>query len=156
MRYERLLIIGFILILFLVFNNYNNMQSIYLDYSVVDLAYNNSPNQIFIDGPVIKIFNDGFLMHDEQYGNFFLVKTNSDVKLGDFVYLLGTLNSHNKTLNSYNGIYNEIIPNKILITKGYEINYVFLWSLLGFIIFLLIFLRYWKFNFKRLLFVRRK
>jgi hypothetical protein len=143
MKFERLLIMGCLLVVFLLcLNASNHIHSI--DYTV-DLLNSNEGNQIFISGPVIEIFNDGFEIYETEGESFIQIETKTKANLGDYAYILGSLNSNN-----------EFIPNKIMITKEDEIIYVILRSLFGLIIFLLIFMRYWKFNVKRVLFIKRK
>ncbi len=73
------------------------------------------------------------------------VKTNLKVNLGTDIYILGTLNSNN-----------EIIITKIMTFSMKGVSNIFLSSFFGLIIFLFVFLKYWKFNFKEILFIRRK
>lgn len=144
MRCERLLIMVFIFVLFLSFFNYASNHIYSVDYTV-DLLNSNSKNQIFISGPITEIFNDGFEIYDTEGEYFIQIKTKLNVNLGDYAYILGPLNSNN-----------EIIPKKIMTTKKDEFIYVISRSLFGLIIFLLIFMRYWKFDIKRILFIKRK
>lgn len=144
MKFERLLIMGCIFVLFLSLFTYASNHNYSVDYTV-DLLNSNSENQIFISGPITKIFNDGFEIYDTEGENFIPIKTNLKANLEDYAYILGPLNSNN-----------GIIPKKIMITKKDEFIYVISRSIFGLIIFLLIFMKYWKFDVKRVLFIKRE
>jgi len=144
MRLKRL-ILGtfFILLLVLLCYNYVSNDN-YRDHIVGDLLTDYSENQIAVSGEVTRIYNDGFEIYVFSNDKFYRIIADSKVSLGNDAYISGTLNSHN-----------EIIANKIVITKGDEIIFVIFRSLFGAIMFLLIFGRYWKFNREKMLFLRK-
>ena len=131
----------FILLLVLLCYNYVSKED-YRDHIVGDLLTDYSENQIAVSGEVTRIYNDGFEIYVFSNDKFYRIIAGSEMSLGNNAYISGTLNSHN-----------EIIANKIVITKEDEIIFVIFRSLFGAIIFLLIFGRYWKFNRKKMLFL---
>ena len=145
MKFKRL-ILGtiFILILFLLCYNYS-VEGYYNDISVIDLLNGNSGNEVLVYGPVTSVYNDGFGVYSVQNSSPYKVKTNLKLNLGTDIYILGTLNSNN-----------EIIITKIMTFSMKGVHYTFLISFFGIIIFLLVFLKYWKFNLKEMLFIRRE
>ncbi|MGZ7067926.1 MAG: hypothetical protein ACXVHS_11095 [Methanobacterium sp.] len=144
MRFERLLILGIIILLSLLCFNYASNHIYYTDSSVVDLLYG-SKELNFTSGPVTDIYNDGFEIYGTNLGNYFQVKTKLKVEPENYVYILGSLIPDN-----------EIIPQKIMIDKEDDSINVIYRSIFGLIIFLFIFLRYWRFNFKKILFIKLK
>ena len=145
MKFKRL-ILGtiFILILFLLCYNYS-VEGYYNDISVIDLLNGNSGNEVLVYGPVTSVYNDGFEVYNVRSSSSYKVKTNLKLNLGTDIYILGTLNSNN-----------EIIITKIMTFSMKGVSNVFFSSFFGLIIFLLVFLKYWKFNPKEILFIRRK
>ena len=96
-------------------------------------------------GPVTSVYNGGFELYNVRNSKPYNVKTNLKINLDSDVYILGTLNSNN-----------EIIITKIMTFSMKGVSNVYLSSFFGLIIFLLVFLKYWKFNPKEILFIRRK
>lgn len=145
MKFKRL-ILGLIFILLLLVLCYNySIEGYYQDISVVDLLNGNSGNQVIIYGPVTQIYIDGFEVYSIRNKNAYHIKTNLKLNLGADAYILGTLNSNN-----------ELIIIKMMIITRTGVMDVFLRSLLGLIIFLVVFLKYWKFSTDKILFIRRK
>ncbi|MGZ7068278.1 MAG: hypothetical protein ACXVHT_08260, partial [Methanobacterium sp.] len=134
-----------IILLSLLCFNYASNHVYYADSSVVDLLYD-SKELNFTSGPVTDIYNDGFEIYGINLGNYFQVKTKLKVEPENYAYILGTLIP----------VTNEIIPQKIMIDKEDDSMNVIYRSIFGLIIFLFIFMRYWKFNFKKILFIKRK
>ena len=84
-----------------------------------------------------------YIVYDSS--SSYKVKTNLKINLGTDIYILGTLNSNN-----------EIIITKIMTFSMKGVSNIFLSSFFGLIILLFVFLKYWKFNLKEILFIRRK
>lgn len=144
MKIERLILgLIFILILLLLCHNYAS-EGYYHDNSVIDLL-NYSENQILIYGHITEINKDGFEVYNIKNKNTYQLKTNLKLNVGTGIYILGTLNSNN-----------EVTIIKIMTFKHEGVIDVIFRSLLGFIIFLIVFLKYWKFELKKVLFIRRK
>lgn len=143
MKSERLILgIIFIFVLFLLLYNYDS-HGYYQNNSVIDLL--NSENQIFISGPVTDILNDSFEVYNLNNKKAYLVKSELKLNIGTGISILGKLVSNNEI---------SIIDFKIF--KMEDITSIILRSLLGLFIFLVIFLKYWKFSIKKMLFIRRK
>ena len=145
MRFNRLIIGSiFLLLLFLLSYNYVS-NGYYSNNSVVDILHD-SKDQIFISGSIIQIYDDGFDIYDGNDGVIYHVNTNSTANLNLYVFtfVLGTFNSQN-----------ELNAIKIMSLTS-STSLVIFRSLFGLIIFLLIFLTYWKFDFRNIVFVRRK
>ena len=139
-------ILGIILLvlLFLLCYNYS-VEGYYHDISVIDLLNGYSANEVLVYGPVTSVSNNGFVVYSVRDSSPYKIETNLKLNIGTDVYVLGTLKSNN-----------EIILTKIMTFSMKGVFYTFLVSFFGLIIFLFVFLKYWKFNFKELLFIRRK
>ena len=117
----------------------------YKEISVNDLLNGYPGNEVLVYGPVTSVYNDGFEVYSVRSSSPYKVKTNLKINLGTDVYILGTLNSNN-----------EIIITKIMLYNMEGVFNVFFTSFFGLMIFLIVFLKYWKFNPKEILFIRRK
>ncbi len=145
MKFERSILgIIFLFLLLLLCFSYA-YGGYYKDISVDDLLNGYSGNEVLVYGPVTSVYNDGLVVYDVRSSSPYKVKTNLKFNLGTDIYVLGTLNSNN-----------EISIIKIMTFSMEGVSRVFLISFFGLIIFLLVFLKYWKFNPKELLFIRRK
>ena len=147
MKFERVIVGSFLVVfLFVVCSNYAYNEEYYTNSTVQELFFN-YPNQIFISGIVTELYHDGFEVSVNNNGNFYnyKVKTQSKVDLGDTAQIVGTLNSH--------GVITAV---KLFSVKNSDFNFVIIRSILGIVLFLIIFGRYWKFNLKKMLFIRRK
>ncbi len=145
MKFKRSILVSiFLLLLFLLCYSYS-YGGYYNDISVIDLLNGYSGNEVLVYGPVTSVYNDGFEVYSVRSSSPYKVKTNLKLNMGTDVYILGTLNSNN-----------EIIMTKIMTFSMKGVSYVFFSSFFGLIIFLFVFLKYWKFNLKELLFIRRK
>ncbi|WP_414468867.1 hypothetical protein [Methanobacterium sp. ACI-7] len=145
MKIEKL-ILGSIFILLLLLLCYNYaFEGYYQDNSVIDILNGYSDNQILIHGPITEINKDGFEVYNINNKNSYTVKTNLKLNIGTGIYVLGTLTSNN-----------EVNVIKIMTFKQENVINVMFRSLLGLIIFLIVFLKFWKFELKKMLFVRLK
>jgi hypothetical protein len=140
------LILGiiFLSMLYLLCYNYAS-EGYYQDNSVINLLTGYSENQILLYGHVTDIYKDGFEIYNVRDKTAYHVKTNLKISLDTGIYILGTLNSNN-----------EVIIIKMMKFKSEDVLDVFFRSLFASIIFLTVFLRYWKFNPKKILIIRRK
>jgi hypothetical protein len=144
MKFKRsILVIIFLLLLFLLCYNYA-FEGYYQDNSVIDL-FNGSESQIMIHGHITETYNDGFEVYNIRNKEVYHVKTNLKLNVGTGIYILGTLDSNN-----------EVTIIKIMTFKHEGVINVIFRSLLGFVIFLIVFLKFWKFELKKMLFIRRK
>ena len=145
MKFKRsILVIIFLLLLFLLCYNYA-FEGYYQDNSVIDLLNGYSESQILIYGHITEINKDGFEVYNIKNKDTYHVKTNLKLNVGTGIYILGTLDSNN-----------EVTIIKIMTFKHEGVINVIFRSFLGFIIFLIVFLKFWKFELKKMLFVRRK
>jgi hypothetical protein len=145
MKFKRSILVTIFLFLLLLLCFSYAYGGYYKDISVIDLLNGNSGNDVMVYGPVTRAYNGGFEVYSVRNSKSYNVKTNLKVNLDSDVYILGTLNSNN-----------EIIITKIMTFSMKGVFNVYLSSFLGLIIFLLVFLKYWKFNPKEILFIRRK
>ncbi|MFY9639040.1 MAG: hypothetical protein WAK14_09605 [Methanobacterium sp.] len=145
MKFTRSILVTIFLFLLLLLCFSYAYGGYYKDTSVIDLLNGYSGNEVLVYGPVTSVYNDGFEVYSVRSSSAYKVKTNSKINLGTDVYVLGTLNSNN-----------EIIITKIMTYSMNGVFNVFFTSFFGLIIFLLVFLKYWKFNFREILFIRRK
>lgn len=146
MRFNRVIIASIlILLLFLVCSNYASNEEYHS--TVNELVFYSPDNQL-VSGIITEVYPDGFQVSvDDKKGNYinYRVITSFKVELSDGAYVLGTLNSPN-----------VITGEKIVTVKRSEFKFVIIRSIVGFILFLIIFLTYWKFNFKTFNFTRLK
>ncbi len=143
MQFKRLILGSiFILVLFLLCYNYT-LGGYYQDSSVINLLEGYPANQILVYGPIIETYKDGFGIYNIKNRKVYHVKTNLKLNLGTDIYILGTLNSNN-----------EFLITKIITFKMDDVFDVFLRSLLGLIIFLVVFVKFWRFSPGKLLFIR--
>ncbi|HEX7468281.1 MAG TPA: hypothetical protein VF324_06825 [Methanobacterium sp.] len=145
MKFKRSILVTIFLFLLILLCFSYAYGGYYKDISVIDLLNGNSGNEVMVYGPVTSVYNGGFEVYNVRNSKSYNVKTNLKVNLDSDVYILGTLNSNN-----------EIIITKIMTFSMKGVSNVFLSSFFGLIIFLLVFLKYWKFNPREILFIRRK
>ena len=145
MKFKRSILVTIFLFLLLLLCFSYAYGGYYKDISVIDLINGYSGNEVLVYGPVTSVYNDGFEVYNVRSSSSYKVKTNLKLNLGTDIYILGTLNSNN-----------EIIITKIMTFSMKGVSNVYFTSFLGLIIFLLVFLKYWKFNPKEILFIRRK
>ncbi len=145
MKFKRSILVTIFLFLLLLLCFSYAYGGYYKDISVIDLLNGYSGNEVLVYGPVTSLYNDGFGVYDVRNSSPYKVKTNLKLNLGTDIYVLGTLNSNN-----------EIIITKIMTFNMKGVFNVFISSFFGLIIFLLVFLKYWKFDPKEILFIRRK
>ena len=145
MKFKRSILVTIFLFLLLLLCFSYAYGGYYKDISVIDLLNGNSGNEVMVYGPVTSVYNDGIEVYSVRNSKAYNVKTNLKLNLDSDVYILGTLNSNN-----------EIIITKIMTFSMKGVFNVFISSFFGLIIFLLVFLKYWKFDPKEILFIRRK
>ncbi|MFZ0441127.1 MAG: hypothetical protein WAL81_00650 [Methanobacterium sp.] len=145
MKFTRSILVTIFLFLLLLLCFSYGYGGYYKDTSVIDLLNGYSGNDVLVYGPVTSVYNDGFEVYSVRSSSAYKVKTNSKINLGTDVYVLGTINSNN-----------EIIITKIMTFSMKGVFNVFFTSFFGLIIFLIVFLKYWKFNPREILFIRRK
>jgi len=102
---------------------------------------------VSVSGVVSEIHNNGFTLLDEYNGFKVNYTINSPYRVynGDHVELLGILE------DSY-----QIAALKILVVSGFDYNFMLIRSCVAFLIFLFFFRRYWRFDFKKIMFRRLK
>lgn len=132
-----------IVILFLLCTNYSINEDYYINSTTNELFYNYPENHIFLSGTVINVYNNGFKV--SNYGTIYKVNGLSNITVGDTAYILGTLNS------PYN-----VTSIKVITNNRSDFYFVIIRSIFGMIFFLVFFFNYWKFNFKKMIFIWRK
>jgi hypothetical protein len=132
-----------IVILYLLCINYSINENYYINSTTNELLYNYPENQIFLSGTVTSVYNNGFKV--SNYGTIYKVNGLSNITVGDTAYILGTLNS------PYN-----VTSIKVITNNRIDFYFVIIRSIFGMIFFLVFFFNYWKFNFKKMIFIRRK
>ncbi|MGF7119238.1 hypothetical protein [Methanobacterium oryzae] len=97
-----------------------------------------------VSGEVIEIHADGFSILDENNIKV-RIESTEKVQKGDFVEVLGFLQPSN-------------VFKSIKVIRGYKWGneFLILRSIFGLILLLIIFFRYWNFEFKNLVFMRRR
>jgi hypothetical protein len=145
MKFNRSILVTIFLFLLLLLCFSYAYGGYYKEISVIDVLNGYSGNEVLVYGPVTSVYNDGFEVYSVRSSSPYKVKTNLKINLGTDVYILGTLNSNN-----------EIIITKIMSYNMEGVFNVFFTSFFGLMIFLIVFLKYWKFNPKEILFIRRK
>jgi hypothetical protein len=145
MKFKRSILVTIFLFLLLLLCFSYAYGGYYKEISVIDVLNGYSGNEVLVYGPVTSVYNDGFEVYSVRSSSPYKVKTNLKINLGTDVYILGTLNSNN-----------EIIITKIMSYNMEGVFNVFFTSFFGLMIFLIVFLKYWKFNPKEILFIRRK
>ncbi|OEC86069.1 MULTISPECIES: hypothetical protein [Methanobacterium] len=139
-------LLAFILLgLCLYYHNYYDDNLKYPSTEAIESHYPEG-SLVYITGSVTKPTKNGFNLRDgNNLDIVYNVTSNKKVQPIDYIQLLGIL-GHNYTINSTE-IYAET-------NQGYE--FIIFRSALALIVFILIFLWYWKFDFKRIEFIRRQ
>jgi len=118
----------------------NNYES-HLDYPSTGAILSDYPEgeMVSVSGEVMGVYIDGSEIFDNYHGEkvIFIVKSSSNVSIGDNVAVLGILGS------SY-----EITASKIIVSEKWMTDFVYLRSGLAFFIIVFIFYRYWRFDIK--------
>ncbi len=102
---------------------------------------------ISVDGDVIEVYEGGFYLKDSYQGKkiIYKVTSSSKVVVTDKVSVLGSLGP------SY-----RVEASKILVHKKWKEDFILFRSAIGGLFLVIIFFVYWKFDFKRMEFIRRK
>lgn len=119
---------------------YPAMEAIMTNYTVGD--------KVYVSGPVLKINDNGsfvIAVYYHQRNINFTIESPSSVKLKDDTYVYGILEP-SYTVKSL----------KISVANKWDYLAVIIRSLLGLIILVVFFNKYWKLDMKKLLFIRRK
>jgi hypothetical protein len=145
--------VSLLLILFLLCAYHQTNYKYYREYPSVKMITSDYPKYIgetaSISGEVVGMHSTTFQLL-ERCGDknaIFTVLPNShvDVDVGDNVEVLGTLNT------DY-----QIYAEKMIISKRWKHDFVYIRSFIALILLVLIFMRNWKFDIKRMEFVRRE
>lgn len=152
MKFKRLILgIIFTLLIFLLCYNYAfNYHNALQNEDRTDLTKDNTvitlENYVFMLATVTDEYDDGIIVevYNNDSVNYYKIKTPSKKDVGYPVVIFGTISSNN-----------EIVANKILIRSTSEMIFIIFRSFIGLILFLLIFLKYWKFDFRKIEFKRR-
>ena len=126
------------------YDNYHENNLKYLSTAAVQ-SYYPEGSVIFVSGTVTKVNKEGFNLLDNSGSLEYRVLSGKDVKPDDNVQLIGVLGPK-YTIKS--------IRANVETANGY--HFILLRSALAMIIFIFIFFRYWKFNFKTFEIIRRQ
>lgn len=149
-KLRKIIIITFLLIiLFAICAYYNSNYKTNVEYySSKSILSNYSEDHMFYTtGKVTGIYKGGFYLSDMDNGKKIVYKINSSYKVdvNDSASVLGVLGP------SYN-----IKASKVSVSKKWKEDFLFVRSAIGGIILLFIFLKFWKFDFKSMEFIKRK
>lgn len=102
---------------------------------------------VFISGEFAGNYDRGFYLKDDYHGKTVIYKINYPYNItnGDLISIIGKL-----------GPSFTIDPQKIVINKQWKEDFLLIRSALIGVILLFLFGRYWKFDFKKMEFIRRK
>jgi len=102
---------------------------------------------VYIQGSIIEIDSDGYYIINNYNGHNVIIKVlgKSPAGINDEVSILGVLGPSNQILS----------VKEIRIISYWKYNFLLLRSLLALIFLFIIFLHYWRFDFKKIAFKRR-
>ena len=143
--------LSLLLILFLLCAYHQTNHEYHREYpSVKDIVANYEKyigETASISGEVVGVHSATFQLLEREDGEntIFVVLPNSnvDVDIGDKVEVLGTLN------HDY-----QISAEKMIVSKRWKHEFVYIRSFIALIFLIFVFMRNWKFNIKRMEFVR--
>ena len=143
-----MLLLLFLILLGLCIYYYDNYQS-YQQLPNTDSILNNYPEgkNISVSGTVTQTFSNGFYLKDsgDSQTVIYTVYSNAQISPGDKIQVLGILGS------DY-----QITAKQIKVTEKWSYYFLLLRSFLAFLFLAFIFNRYWKFDFKEKVFIRRR
>lgn len=103
---------------------------------------NHSGDAVTVSGEVISIEPDGFVI---KYISNYRIESPLKVSMGDEVQVIGILDTGNTIINT-----------RIFVLPKWDYIFVFVRSIFGLLLVMVLFFRYWTFNFKEKVFLRRK
>lgn len=112
-----------------------------------EYAENNKPNNLTaFSGEVTSINDDYFVLkyYYQKKNQHINVKSTTKVSLGDAVQVQGYIISPN-----------TIQADRIVVSNSWDNSFIYYRSIFGLLVLLIIFFRYWRFNLKKFIFVRR-
>ncbi len=140
---------GLLLVLILLSGYYAANYQNHLQYPNTAVILKNYPigETVSVTGSVIKINNNSFIVTDSYHGKvvYYTVYSSEKVSIGDQVEVLGVLG------NSY-----QINASRILSVSPFDYKFLLQRSFIAFLIFLFFFIRYWRFDFRKMEFRRLK
>lgn len=149
MKYRLALIIPLLLVLYLLFIFYSDNYEVNAPNPSIKTIVSNYPQgeMVSVNGDVISVYKGGFYLKDSYKGQtiIFKVKSSSDVVVTDKVSVLGKLGP------SY-----SIDAAKVLIHKKWKEDFLLVRSAFAGLFMVIIFLIYWKFDFRNFEFKRRR
>jgi cytochrome c-type biogenesis protein CcmE len=146
---RKFMFVGLLLALILLSIYYVSNYQQHLEHPNTSVILKNYPlgETVAVSGIVTAVHNDGFTLLDKYHGigvNY-TVFSPEKVSNGDQVEVLGVLG------DSY-----QIAASKILVISSFDYNFMLLRSGIALLIFLFFFRRYWRFDFKKMMFRRLK
>lgn len=144
---RKFILISLVLALILLCSYYESNYEQHLEYPDTSIILKNYPTgqTVSVSGNVEEVFNDSFILSD-VYHNIqvnYTVYSPEKVSIGDNVEVLGVLG------NSYN-----INASKILVVSGFDYHFMIYRSAIILLIFIYFFRRYWRFDFRKMVFRR--
>ncbi len=147
------IIIGLVLLVILIIlceYHYTNFEE-HLEYPSTKMIHQDPEyydGQIISEGGTVSKVCDSFFVitsmdRDVRYD--FVIATKDRVYLGDHVEVLGTFQAPNR-----------ITPDKMIVTPALSGKMVYVRSLIGLLILVIVFFRSWKFDLRRFVFISRR
>lgn len=102
---------------------------------------------VTVSGAVTSFYPGGFVITDIYTSGrpTYRIESPVNVSLGDKVQVMGIIHPPNILTN-----------NKIMVSRDWADTFVIVRSVIGLLILLVVFFKYWRFNFKEMIFVWRK
>lgn len=144
----KLLSVVFLLsILYGTCSYYNENYETNRDYYTLKTILSDYPEgqMVSVSGVVTEVYDNGFYFNDYYQNIVYKVNSDSKVDINDEVFVLGKLGP------SY-----ELYDANVFIYHKWKAGFVLLRSIIGGFFLLILFLAYWKFDFKSFEFTRRK
>jgi cytochrome c-type biogenesis protein CcmE len=145
----KFIFIGLLLVLILLSIYYVSNYQQHLENPNTGVILKNYPlgATVAVSGVVTSVQNDSFILLDNYHGTKvnYTIYSQDKVSNGDQVEVLGVLG------DSY-----QITASKILVISSFDYNFMLLRSGIALLILLFFFRRYWRFDFKKMMFRRLK
>lgn len=146
---RKFIFIGLLLVLILLSIYYVSNYQQHLENPNTGVILKNYPlgATVAVSGVVTSVQNDSFILLDNYHGTKvnYTIYSQDKVSNGDQVEVLGVLG------DSY-----QITASKILVISSFDYNFMLLRSGIALLILLFFFRRYWRFDFKKMMFRRLK
>lgn len=138
--------LALVLILLALCLYYNTYHESYKEYPSTEIILSNYPegSVVSVSGSVLRVNSNGFDLLDNNGKTEYKIESSEHVNPADHIQLIGILGP------SY-----TIKSTKLIVETNWNYEFVIQRSAVALIFLIFIFLRYWKFNFKTLEFIRK-